>query len=367
MDDSQLPTPHNNFFNYAFSHISAARSLIETHLPLSVIQSLDLNTLELMKDSFVDGYLRDSYSDLLYCVQLAGAERDTEATTSDALVYMLFEHKSASDTCTCFQLLRYIVRIWEHRQRNGLRLCPVIPMVLYHGTRVWSAPRSLEELIDAPPSVAQYSVRFTFPLLDLTQVPDESLARDPFLKSVLHLLKYSRRDEFSDWFEQILRWLLEPSATSFRKEHVDVFLVYVMATSQSIPAEVLSMTLQKVFPTQIEPGSIADQLLKRGRQEGHLEGRQEGRMEGLMEGRQEGHLEGLMEGRQEGRLEGFLEGRQEGRQEAMQEFEISCIQILQECLGVPVESTSSLQSCSLDELRLKTADLRSQIQRRLKP
>jgi hypothetical protein len=151
----------------------------------------------------------------------------------------------------------------------------------------------------------------------------------------LHLLKYSRRDEFSDWFEQILRWLLEPSATSFRKEHVDVFLVYVMATSQSIPAEVLSMTLQKVFPTQIEPGSIADQLLKRGRQEG--------------------------------RLEGFLEGRQEGRQEAMQEYEISLIQILQESLGVPLESTSSLQSCSLDELRLKTADLRSQIQRRLKP
>jgi len=36
-------------------------------------------------------------------------------------------------------------------------------------------------------------------------------------------------------------------------------------------------------------------------------------------------------------------------------------------LGVPLESTSSLQSCSLDELRLKTADLRSQIQRRLKP
>ena len=76
-----------------------------------------------------------------------------------------------------------------------------------------------------------------------------------------------------------------------------------------------------VFPTQIEPGSIADQLLKRGRQEG------------------------------------FEEGLEEGRQEAMQEFEISCIQILQECLGVPVESTSSLQSCSLDELRFKKLEL----------
>jgi flagellar biosynthesis/type III secretory pathway protein FliH len=98
-----------------------------------------------------------------------------------------------------------------------------------------------------------------------------------------------------------------------------------------------------VFPTQIEPGSIADQLLKKGRQEGFEEGWQEGF--------------------EQGRQEGF----EEGRQEAIQEFEISCIQILQECLGVPVESTSSLQSCSLDELRLKTADLRSRIQRRLKP
>jgi len=76
-----------------------------------------------------------------------------------------------------------------------------------------------------------------------------------------------------------------------------------------------------VFPTQIEPGSIADQLLKRGRKEG------------------------------------FEEGLKEARQEAMQEFEISCIQILQECLGVPVESTSSLQSCSLDELRFKKLEL----------
>jgi predicted transposase YdaD len=84
-----------------------------------------------------------------------------------------------------------------------------------------------------------------------------------------------------------------------------------------------------VFPTQIEPGSIADQLLKRGRQEGFEEGRQEG----------------------------FEEGLEEARQEAMQEFEISCIQLLQECLGVPVESTSSLQSCSLDELRFKKLEL----------
>jgi flagellar biosynthesis/type III secretory pathway protein FliH len=100
-----------------------------------------------------------------------------------------------------------------------------------------------------------------------------------------------------------------------------------------------------VFPTQIEPGSIADQLLKRGRQEG------------FEEGRQEGFEEGWQEGFEEGWQEGFEEGLEEARQEAMQEFEMSCIQILQECLGVPVESTSNLHSCSLDELRFKKLEL----------
>lgn len=46
MDESQLPTPHNNFFHYAFSQVSAVRGLIEAHLPEAVVKCLDLSTLE---------------------------------------------------------------------------------------------------------------------------------------------------------------------------------------------------------------------------------------------------------------------------------------------------------------------------------
>jgi flagellar biosynthesis/type III secretory pathway protein FliH len=41
------------------------------------------------------------------------------------------------------------------------------------------------------------------------------------------------------------------------------------------------MTVQKIFPTQIEPGSIADQLLKKGREEGREEGELFGRIRTL--------------------------------------------------------------------------------------
>ena len=45
-------------------------------------------------------------------------------------VYILFEHKSYADRLTSFQLLRYLVRIWERMLRQGEPLAPVIPLVL---------------------------------------------------------------------------------------------------------------------------------------------------------------------------------------------------------------------------------------------
>ncbi|MFM7974596.1 MAG: Rpn family recombination-promoting nuclease/putative transposase [Pirellula sp.] len=71
MDESKPSTPHNNLFHYALSHAQAARDLIQTHLPAELVAALDLDSLELKKDSFIDEELRESYSDLLYSVQLA--------------------------------------------------------------------------------------------------------------------------------------------------------------------------------------------------------------------------------------------------------------------------------------------------------
>ena len=98
------------------------------------------------------------------------------------------------------------------------------------------------------------------------------------MQSILNLLKYGRRRDLADRLERIFQWLLEHGETKFRKEHLDAIVVYIMATSAALPMETLTMTVQKIFPTQIEPGSIADQLLKKGREEGREEGELFGRI-----------------------------------------------------------------------------------------
>ncbi|MEM7557877.1 MAG: Rpn family recombination-promoting nuclease/putative transposase [Planctomycetota bacterium] len=173
----QLPTPHNNFFHFALSHLPNARGLIETQLSAQSLAEIKLETLKLQTGSFVDADLREKFSDLLFSVELAN--RPEGAEQAEALVYFLFEHKSQSDPLTVLQLLSYIVRIWEQRVREDLPLCPVIPLLVYHGGTAWTAARNLGELVPCPAGLESYQVLFEPRMLDLSVLADEEIQGEP--------------------------------------------------------------------------------------------------------------------------------------------------------------------------------------------
>ena len=80
----QLPTPHNNFFHFALSHLPNARSLIETQLPPEALRELKLDTLKIETGSFVDPDLREKFSELLMSVELA---QPIESAVNEAYVW----------------------------------------------------------------------------------------------------------------------------------------------------------------------------------------------------------------------------------------------------------------------------------------
>lgn len=274
----QLPTPHNNFFHFALSHLPNARSLIETQLSQAALAALDLDTLQLEPGSFVDEDLREKFSDLLLSVQLADSVQ--ESPRDRALVYFLFEHKSQSDPLTVFQLATYIVRIWEQRLRDGLPLCPIVPLVVYHGERGWTAAKSLSELIPSPSGLADYQISFRMPLLDLSQLSDEEIEGEPVLRSTLRLLKYSRSKYLVEKLGEILQFIVQSLPQRSVPQWIQAVGVYVMTVNREIGAEEYKQTLKSILPTQFEPGSLADRLLVQGREEGREEGLQRGELRG---------------------------------------------------------------------------------------
>lgn len=234
-----------------------------------------------MSGSFIDPDLSEKFSDLLFAVNLR-SERSAELS-DEVLVYFLFEHKSQSDPLTVLQLLSYIVRIWEKRVRDGLTLCPVVPLVVYHGETGWTAARSLAELIPTPAGLLEYQIHLQPLLLDLSRLEDDQIAGEPLLRNTLRLLKYSRSNQLVDKLGEILRLIGNSLPEGLLEDWIQAIGIYVMTVNKSIDQQQYQQTLAGIIPTQFEPGSLADRLLAQGREEGRQEGLEEGELIGKVQ------------------------------------------------------------------------------------
>ena len=113
MAQQSLQNPHDRFFKELFSRLEVAQDFVRHYLPTEIVALLDVTTLDIVKDSFIDPELQEHFSDLLYQVTLQ--------TGHEAYIYLLFEHKSYSDAKIALQLLRYMINIWDHLQRQNSR------------------------------------------------------------------------------------------------------------------------------------------------------------------------------------------------------------------------------------------------------
>ena len=65
----EIASPHDTFFRESFGRREIALDLLRWHLPAELLAEIDLDTLEISKDTYVSSDLRSAYSDLVYRVQ----------------------------------------------------------------------------------------------------------------------------------------------------------------------------------------------------------------------------------------------------------------------------------------------------------
>jgi hypothetical protein len=65
---SLVSNPHDKLFKQIWSDRETARDFLANYLPDRIRKLIDLNTIEIRKDSFVESNLKEFFSDLLYRV-----------------------------------------------------------------------------------------------------------------------------------------------------------------------------------------------------------------------------------------------------------------------------------------------------------
>ena len=227
----KINNPHDVYFRESFTRREIAQDFLRWHLPAELLEFVDLDSLEISKDSYVSKELRASYSDLVYQlrprVSGQGSFRqgpDQPATAAEPepvsafasqpapdlalCVYMLFEHKSTPEYWVALQLLRYIAlsgEAYRKQHPDAKYLPPVYPLVLYHGHKAWRAPSDFHSLVRPLPAALQpYVPQFCYTLHDLSARTNAEIKGDVLTRLVQLAMRWIFSNEPLEHLERLI-------------------------------------------------------------------------------------------------------------------------------------------------------------------
>jgi predicted transposase/invertase (TIGR01784 family) len=294
-------------YKLLFGHKEMVASLLRDFVLDAAVADLDLDTLEPWPGEHVSESLRERIDDRIWRLRWKDADW--------CYVFVILEFQSTPDRWMAARILSYTAQLWldlvdAHELGASDLLPPVLPIVLYNGSRTWTAPLDVNGLL-APKAarLEKYQPRQRYFLLDEGRT--ETGDGDGLSAYLLRL----EQAESIDGLRQGIKALRERLADKRYDRLRRVFAVFlsrvVLRRTGLLHEDIPELTDLQEVDNMLEESvdRWSDEILRKGILQGRQEGHAKGRQEGLAEGRQEGLAEGRQEGLAEGRLEGLTEGR----------------------------------------------------------
>lgn len=274
----KIQNPHDKFFKETFGNVEVAKDFISNYAPQSILNIVDMNTLEPQKDSFINGELQEVFSDMLF---------KTEINNREGYIYFLFEHKSYTSKNISFQLLKYMLEIWEAKvkKENTNELPIIIPLVIYHGKDDWKIKTTLGEMIigykDLPEDVKKYVPDYEYLLYDISRYTDEEIKGEAQLRIIISIL----RDVFTKDSKTVkatalraMEHLQELEDRQTGIEYFETLMKYLLNVGKRLKKEDIEDIIKKVETSYPEGSEVVMTLAEKFREEGELRGRKEERV-----------------------------------------------------------------------------------------
>ena len=267
MKKRMTSTPHDAVFKRFLRHPETATDFLTLYLPEAIRQRCDFSTLRLQSASFIDEDLRAWYSDVLWSVQ---------TTCGTGYVYVVIEHQSSPDSHMAFRLMRYAIAAMQRHLDAGHKTLPlVVPILFYHGkVSPWPWARNWQQLF-ADPALAKALYSNDFPLVDLTVMPDNQIARHRRMAMLELLQKHIRHRDLAELQVPLIALMTQGYLT---EAQLNTLLRYMLQAGTTEHPGALIRTLAAQSPRHKElMMTIAEWLEEKGRKQGQQEGEQEGR------------------------------------------------------------------------------------------
>jgi len=269
---------HAQFFKKIFSRPDYARDLLRHALPAALHSQLDLDSLHMSPDTYVDETLKEHLADLV--IQVV-----TKSGTT-CYVYLLLEHKSTPEQLVGLQLLRYMALQWHKLQQDKKlyhnKLPPIVPLVIYQGQQPWPHSCRFQDSVDLPDdNFRAYVPDFTFGLFDTGQVNTEHLYDTLIVKYYTAISRSLDSPHMRQLLPELVGAFTETLQADEAVEMIAIFIRYILRGNSYIEQEHIQQIKRQLPPAQEK--QIMNAVTEEWKAEGKILASQEILMDTLTE------------------------------------------------------------------------------------
>jgi predicted transposase/invertase (TIGR01784 family) len=252
---------HDARYKRFFSNPILLRELLVSFVPEDFVSELDFSTLRRVDKSFVTEEYRERESDLIH-----------EVHYRDSIVYifLLIEFQRNVDRLMALRFLRYICEFYQSlKLEKNQKLPAVFPLLLYSGTRHWTAPLSIQDLIDDRGKIpGHYVPHFEYCVVDENRYSREVLMSVSNTVAALFLAEKTPGDRLSD-IDRMLYTLVEGEESGAVRELL-LWLRAVLGEARPLADELPEMAgIEEEHTMLVETIRKHDKkMFAEGRQEG---------------------------------------------------------------------------------------------------
>lgn len=281
-----MASHHDTGYKELFSHPEFVEQLIDGFAPNKIAELMDFSTLQQHNGNYVTPLYEEKFEDVVWSV-----DATWQGITQRVYLYILLEFQSTVDPRMPLRMMHYVACFHDHLLKNGVTtarkgLPPVFPLVLYNGSRDWSAVQDVYDMIQpAPPGFLRaYQPHLRYYLVEEKRYSDDELAeRDTPLSGIFGIENASAGYEA---LQAAVDRTIASIQSNPNKERMDAVTTrWIKRHFERLGA---GGDLTEMNSLVEDRNMLADNLenwAKRERQEGEKRGEAKGRTEGRQEGR----------------------------------------------------------------------------------
>jgi len=249
---------HDRVLRSTMAQPQVIKEFFSNYLPAHIKKEIDLDSIKLQKDSFIDDQLRVKITDLLYTAQFGQRQ---------GYLYILVEHQSTPDKFMPYRLLQYKLRIMDHHLENvDDKYLPVIyATIFYSGKRPYNHSTNIFDLFGDHKKLAEDTFYSPYQLIALKEIPDDKLKAQlwfgvlgrimkhiysknvlPYFRDVMPELKIIENSGNSEYTYRIISYLFEKGEVLDQNEFIET-----LKTGLSVEEDKI-MTLAEKFRAEGE-------------------------------------------------------------------------------------------------------------------